>query len=254
MHPLAYIDRDMRQVIRPHPTHHHQSTTVQKDAHQWRPKLAFASRGQPCCRWQNSLDAPLSALALRSGAGTANSVLSDAMSFSRCGEAGGGPPPQRSAVEGSSEEVEYETHTPHGDRTLLLRACGLPPQGPQERVQRHTMEQMAEICSHGSDPRCSCGADGGTAGGYPEAHGHAGTCRAGYRRVPPSPRVPMRQPRLREFLDWPGVPLVARGSTSLDHVGPTGGCRARATSSGAHRRGSPPAQGGLQILGTPVDC
>ena len=32
--------------------------------------------------------------------------------------------------------------------------------------------------------------------------------------------------------------------------GPTGGCRVRATSSGAHRRESPPAQGGIQILGT----
>ena len=70
-------------------------------------------------------------------------------------------------------------------------------------------------------------------------------------QCPPSPRVPSRQPSSgrRSWLS-PGMPLVARGSTSVDHVEPTGGCRVCATSSGAHRIGSPPAQGSTQILGT----
>ena len=60
-------------------------------------------------------------------------------------------------------------------------------------------------------------------------------------RCPPSPRVPPRQPSLRRRSGHsPGMPRFARVSTSVDHVGPTGGCRVRATSSGAHRRGSQP--------------
>ena len=61
--------------------------------------------------------------------------------------------------------------------------------------------------------------------------------RSSLRECPPSPRVPTRQPRSRRSSwHWPGMLLVARGSTSVDHVGPIGGCRARATSSGAHQR------------------
>ena len=63
-------------------------------------------------------------------------------------------------------------------------------------------------------------------------------CRSGRRR------------RRRRSWHLPGMPLVARGSTSVDHVGPTGGCRVRAMSSGAHQKGSPPARGGIHIVGT----
>ena len=35
------------------------------------------------------------------------------------------------------------------------------PQGPQERIRQHTVEQFGDL-AHGADPRCSCTADGWT--------------------------------------------------------------------------------------------
>ena len=44
-----------------------------------------------------------------------------------------------------------------------------PVSGPQERVQRHFVEQLVEpVC--GASSRCSCAADGGTHGGCPIDH------------------------------------------------------------------------------------
>ena len=68
-------------------------------------------------------------------------------------------------------------------------------------------------------------------------------------RCPPSPRVPAPAEILEEFLALGRGATGRTGSTSVHHVGLAGGCWARGTSSGAHGRGSSPAQGGVQILG-----
>ena len=57
----------------------------------------------------------------------------------------------------------------------LAGAAGADLAAHRGAVRRHR--------SHGTDCRRSCAADGGTAGGCPEAHRHAVTCRAGYRRA-----------------------------------------------------------------------
>ena len=60
------------------------------------------------------------------------------------------------------------------------------PPGPQERIQRRTVEQPAELAP---DPRCSCSADGRTAGGQPPFLRCAvACCQAGYRRAQELPR------------------------------------------------------------------
>ena len=139
--------------------------------------------------------------------------------------------------------------------------------GPQERVQRHTVEQMGDcvpsrcsmfLClrwltgwwsscraltssslsskglkdhSRGWDPtafRSSRAAAGGTAGGSARAR----VGRYGTRQCAPLASCGATSRR--------GVGGAARGWVALD------------TSSGASRKASPPAQGGVQILGTVV--
>ena len=49
------------------------------------------------------------------------------------------------------------------------------------------------------------------------------------------------------------MPRAARGSRSLDRVVAGDGCRVRATPNGTTRRGTPPGQGGIEILAR-ADC
>ena len=78
---------------------------------------------------------------------------------------------------------------------------------------------------------CSRTAAGGTVGGSADS-----PCPSTQRRKTLSWR-------------WPAMPLAARGSRYLDRAVVAGGsCRVRATPSGTTQRGTPPGQGGIEIL------
>ena len=59
--------------------------------------------------------------------------------------------------------------------------------GPQERVHLRTVEHIADVMPRGAGSGYSCATEGGTAGGFLGAPGHADTCRAGLSQCPRSP-------------------------------------------------------------------
>ena len=92
-------------VIHTGPHHNHHNHHRHHSHHHHHHKL-FSSRltvalNTGRSQRMDAMAAAANALALRSGAGTASSVLSDAMSCSVRMELGGGPPPQRSAGGGA---------------------------------------------------------------------------------------------------------------------------------------------------------
>ena len=140
--------------------------------------------------------------------------------------------------------------------------CLGEPRGPQERVQRHTVEQMANFAPRGADSRRSCAADGGPAGeDPPERRRPAGdrsaqdhpsrihptarrtSCRSGWSS---GWRCPCQR---RPLWHWSGTHLARRGSNASGHERSTGGSMARFRPVGPHWKESPPAQGGKRILG-----
>ena len=169
-------------------------------------------------------------------------------------------PRSQKTVNSREEAVFFELYD---EDTAGLRPTGLvEPPGPQERVPRHTVEQMADVAPmvqildapvpqlvdkledvlkivdlfvpvqeigvpkiikpfpSSSSPGSSCAADGGTAGGCARTGRHTGT----WQVRPWRQMVPDR---------YAGV------------GGATGGWLALAMFSGAARRDSPPAQGGI---------
>ena len=150
------------------------------------------------------------------------------------------PPPPQPVLFSLYEEE------PGGRRPPCL---GEPPV-PQARVQRRSAEQMIE--SFVPRSRRSCAADGGTVGlGYRFS---MLLCRRWWNswwKCWSPPLVTASSRRLCRRWSWHGTQtqLARRGATALGRGGSTGGCGAHSTLSGNPRRESPPAQGGIQILG-----
>ena len=137
---------------------------------------------------------------------------------------------------------------------------GLRPTGPQERVPRHTVEQMADVAPMVQILDAPVLQDGGPTGGRAQALRQLGA-RAGYRRAQGSHRTPSRSVRssvsrsLRNSW-WMcqlhcrrpscSLPLMdTSGAGSWGALGCISGTSLGATPSGDPRRDTPPAQGGI---------